>query len=124
MENAVTNSVMIVDDSVFMRFKLKQILEDSGFHVTAEAQSGKEALEKYSALKPGVVTMDIVMPSMDGVSALRAIKQVDPAARIIMVSSAGLRDQVRESLRAGAKGFIVKPFKDDQVVKVIEQAFK
>lgn len=115
---------MVVDDSVFMRFKLKQILEDSGYHVTAEAKSGREAIEKYSALKPGIVTMDIIMPTMDGVSTLRAIRQLDPAARVIMVSSAGLREQIKDSLSAGAKGFIVKPFQDEQVVKAVEQALK
>ena len=84
----------------------------------------KEAIEKYTVLKPGLVTMDIIMPTMDGVSALRAIRQIDPAAKVIMVSSAGLRDQVRESMSAGAKGFILKPFHDDQVIKAVEQAFE
>ena len=124
MDLVERKSVLVVDDSVFMRFKLKQILEDSGFKVTAEAQSGKEAIEKYTVLKPGLVTMDIIMPTMDGVSALRAIRQIDPAAKVIMVSSAGLRDQVRESMSAGAKGFILKPFHDDQVIKAVEQAFE
>jgi len=117
-------SVMVVDDSIFMRYKLKQILEDSGYKVTAEAQSGKEAVEKYSALKPGLVTMDIIMPTMDGVSALRAIRQMDPSAKVLVVSSAGLRDKVIESLSAGAKGFIVKPFQDEQVLEAVEQALK
>ena len=115
---------MVVDDSVFMRFKLKQILEDSGYKVTAEAQSGSEAIEKYSALKPNLVTMDIIMPTMDGVSALRAIRQVDPSARVIMVSSAGMREQIMDSLSAGAKGFIVKPFVDKHVVEAVEQALR
>lgn len=119
-----SNSVMVVDDSVFMRFKLKQILEDSGYKVTAEAQSGSEAIEKYSALKPNLVTMDIIMPTMDGVSALRAIRQVDPSARVIMVSSAGMREQIMDSLSAGAKGFIVKPFVDKHVVEAVEQALR
>ena len=119
-----SNSVMVVDDSGFMRFKLKQILENSGYKVTEEAQSGSEAIKKYSVCKPDIVTMDIIMPVRDGVSTLRAIRQKDPSAKVIMISSAGTRELVIDSMRAGAKGFIVKPFVDKQVVEAMEQALK
>lgn len=124
MGEEYSNSVMVVDDSGFMRFKLKQILENSGYKVTEEAQSGSEAIKKYSVCKPDIVTMDIIMPVRDGVSTLRAIRQKDPSAKVIMISSAGTRELVIDSMRAGAKGFIVKPFVDKQVVEAMEQALK
>ena len=124
MGEEYSNSVMVVDDSGFMRFKLKQILENSGYKVTEEAQSGSEAIKKYSVCKPDIVTMDIIMPVRDGFSTLRAIRQKDPSAKVIMISSAGTRELVIDSMRAGAKGFIVKPFVDKQVVEAMEQALK
>ncbi|NJE53928.1 response regulator [Thermococcus sp. 21S9] len=110
--------VLVVDDAAFMRMLLKKILTQGGHQVVGEASNGKEAVEKYKELKPDVVTMDIVMPEMDGITAVREIKKIDPNAKIIMITAVGQESKVMEALKAGASGYIVKPF---QAPKVLEE---
>lgn len=113
-------TVLIVDDAVFMRSMIRDILANSGrFQVVGEAANGREAIEKYAALKPGLVTMDIVMPEVDGIEATRRILSEDPAATIVMCSALGQEALVIESIAAGARDFIVKPFTPDKVLRVI-----
>lgn len=110
--------VMVVDDSEFMRKVLRNILEAGG-HKVVEARSADEALEKFLKESPDVVTMDIVMPDKDGIEAVRRIKQVDPKAKIIMISALGHQKTVMRSLEAGAVDFIIKPFTADDVLESI-----
>lgn len=118
----MTKNVMIVDDAAFMRMKLKDILQKNGYNVVAEAQNGVEAVEKYKAEKPNLVTMDITMPEMDGVEALKEIKAFDPAARVVMCSAMGQQGMVMDAIRSGAVDFIVKPFDSDRVIKALDKA--
>ncbi|NLD45701.1 MAG: response regulator [Clostridiaceae bacterium] len=113
--------VLIVDDANFMRTSLKMMLERNGFEVIGEAENGLVALNKYKEMKPDIVTMDITMPVCDGIKAVKMIKEFDPNAKIVMISSMGQECFVKEAVVAGAKGFIVKPFKEDYVVKAIEK---
>jgi Response regulator containing CheY-like receiver, AAA-type ATPase, and DNA-binding domains len=107
--------VLVVDDAIFMRMKLKDILEKNGFEVVAEAQNGIEAIEKYKAERPDLVTMDITMPEMDGITALKEIKKINPNAKVIMCSAMGQQSMVMEAIQSGAIDFIVKPFDVDRV---------
>lgn len=113
--------ILIVDDAVFMRMKLKDILEKNGFEVVAEAQNGSEAIEKYKSEKPDLVTMDITMPEMDGVEALKEIKKIDANAKVIMCSAMGQQTMVMEAIQAGALDFIVKPFDNERVLQSINK---
>lgn len=110
--------ILIVDDAIFMRKTLKLMLERDGFEVVGEAENGKAGLQKYKDLTPDLVTMDITMPEMDGITALKELKKVDRNARVIMVSAMGQEAFVREAIVNGATGFIVKPFTEDHVKKV------
>ncbi|MFT5875475.1 MAG: two-component system chemotaxis response regulator CheY, partial [Clostridium sp.] len=109
--------VLIVDDAAFMRMMIKDILEKNGFEVVGEANNGIKAVELYKAEKPDVVTMDITMPDMDGIEAVKEIKAFDPAAKIIMCSAMGQQSMVMDAIRAGARDFIVKPFQADRVLE-------
>lgn len=111
--------VLIVDDALFIRNALKMMLENNGFEVAGLAENGVEGINKYQSLKPDIVTMDITMPVMDGIQALREIVKLDPNATVIMVSAMGQESAVRESVIAGAKSFIVKPFKEEQVIRTL-----
>ncbi|MBZ9636038.1 response regulator [Clostridium sp. FP1] len=113
--------VLIVDDAAFMRMMVKDILEKNGFEVVGEASNGLKAVELYKAEKPDVVTMDITMPDMDGIEAVKEIKIFDPAAKIIMCSAMGQQSMVMDAIRAGAKDFIVKPFQADRVIEAIKK---
>ncbi|MBD7911011.1 response regulator [Clostridium cibarium] len=113
--------VLIVDDASFMRINLRKILEKNGFEVVGEAADGLEAIRKYFTLKPDIVTMDITMPKMDGIEALREIKNKDSSAKIIMISALGQEKWVRKAVIQGAIGFIVKPYKDDYVVQALNK---
>lgn len=117
----MSKKILIVDDAVFMRMKLKDILEKNGFEVVAEAQNGAEAIEKFKSESPDLVTMDITMPEMDGVTALREIKAIDPSAKVIMCSAMGQQTMVMEAIQAGALDFIVKPFDNDRVIQSINK---
>lgn len=113
--------ILIVDDAAFMRLVLKTMLEKNGFEVIGEAVNGLEAIEKYKALSPDLVTMDITMPVMEGIEAVKRIKEVDSGANIIMCSAMGQQTMVVQSLQAGAKDFIVKPFQEERVLESIRR---
>jgi two-component system, chemotaxis family, chemotaxis protein CheY len=113
--------ILITDDALFMRVTLKRILTDAGFEVVGEAANGAESVALYQNLKPDLVTMDITMPEMDGIEALKAIKSEDPSAVIVMCSAMGQQNLMVEALQAGAKEFIIKPFQADKVVEVIKR---
>ncbi|HBW13674.1 MULTISPECIES: response regulator [Proteiniclasticum] len=120
----MSKRIMIVDDAIFMRMKLKDILEKNGYEVVAEAQNGADAIEKYRAERPDIVTMDITMPEMDGIEALKGIKRIDPSAKVIMCSAMGQQAMVMEAIQSGALDFIVKPFETDRVIDSIQKASK
>jgi len=118
----LANKILIVDDAAFMRMMIKDILTKNGYEVVAEASDGAQAVEKYQELRPDLVTMDITMPEVDGISALKQIKQMDPNARVIMCSAMGQQAMVIDAIQAGAKDFIVKPFQADRVIEAIQKA--
>ncbi|EDS76741.1 response regulator [Clostridium massiliodielmoense] len=113
--------VLIVDDAAFMRMMIKDILEKNGFEVVGEASNGIKAVELYKSEKPDVVTMDITMPDMDGIEAVKEIKKIDPAAKIIMCSAMGQQTMVMDAIKSGAKDFIVKPFQADRVLEAVKK---
>ncbi|WP_186429867.1 response regulator [Clostridium sp. BSD9I1] len=113
--------VLIVDDAAFMRMMIKDILEKNGFEVIGEANNGLKAVELYKKERPDVVTMDITMPDMDGIQAVKEIKAMDPDAKIIMCSAMGQQGMVMDAIKAGAKDFIVKPFQADRVLEAIKK---
>lgn len=113
--------VLIVDDTAFMRMSLKAMLEKNGFQVVDEAEDGSVAVRKYRELRPDIVTMDITMPMMDGIQALKEIRKLDSNSKIVMISALGQESYVREAVMCGAKGFIVKPFKEDYVIKTLNK---
>jgi two-component system chemotaxis response regulator CheY len=114
--------VLIVDDAIVMRTMIKNIVSKSGYEVVGEAENGFVAIEKYRALQPDIVTMNMVMPDMDGISAVKVIVGEFPHAKIIMCSSMGQQALVVEALRAGVKWFITKPFKPPKIVEAISKA--
>ncbi|WP_324717161.1 response regulator [Carboxydochorda subterranea] len=113
--------ILITDDTAFMRVTLRRVLESNGFEVVGEAEDGMDAVQKYVELKPDVVTMDITMPKMDGITAIRKIMEIDPQARIIVCSAMGQKPMVIEALNAGAKDFLVKPFQPQRVLEAIQK---
>lgn len=115
------NKILIVDDAAFMRLVLSNMLTKNGFEVIGEAANGQEAVDKYKALTPDLVTMDITMPVMEGIEAVKLIKQLDNNANIIMCSAMGQQIMVVQSLQAGAKDFIVKPFQEERVLEAIQR---
>jgi len=117
-------NVLVVDDAKFMRMTLKNMLNDSSFIVVGEAENGEEAIEQYRNLQPDLVTMDITMPVMDGLSAAKAILNDFPDARIIMCSAMGQQKMVIEAIEAGAKDFIVKPFDGSRVIESLNRVNK
>jgi len=112
-------TVLIVDDATFMRASLKLMLEKNGFTVIAEAENGAVAIQRYKENKPDIVTMDITMPDIDGIEATKKIYEFDKKAKIVIVSAMGQEVYVKEAVMAGAKSFIVKPFKEEHVIKVL-----
>ena len=114
-------SVLIVDDAVFMRMTIKRILEGKGHTVVSEAATGVEAIEKFAETRPDVVIMDITMPEMDGIDALKRIKILNPEAKIIICSAIGQQEKVAEAIRCGAQQFIVKPFEPEVLVRAMER---
>ena len=113
--------VLIVDDAAFMRMMIKDILQKNGFEVVGEASNGIEAVDLYKKEKPDVVTMDITIPDMDGIEAVKEIKSFDPAAKVIMCSAMGQQSMVMDAIKSGAKDFIVKPFQADRVLEAIRK---
>jgi two-component system chemotaxis response regulator CheY len=114
--------ILITDDALFMRVTLKNILTQNGFEVVGEAANGFESVELYKQLKPDVVTMDITMPEMDGLQALKAIRAIDPNASVVMCTAMGQKNMVVEAIQSGAKDFIVKPFQPDRVLEAMSKA--
>ncbi|HHU19093.1 MAG TPA: response regulator [Bacilli bacterium] len=115
--------ILITDDAAFMRMQLKNIFESLGHEVVGEAENGQVAIDLYQELKPDLVTMDITMPEMNGVEAVKGIKQNDPNATIVMCSAMGQQQMVLEAIQAGAKDFIVKPFDQERIKQAIEKIF-
>lgn len=113
--------VLIVDDAAFMRLTIRTILEKNGFEVVGEATNGIEGVQKYKELEPDIVTMDITMPEMSGTEALEAIRAFDPNANVVMLSAMGQEVMVKEALMNGAKSFIVKPFKEEHIIKTLNR---
>lgn len=117
----MSGRIMIVDDAAFMRMMLKDILTRHGFEVVGEAENGTVAVEMYKEKKPDLVTMDITMPEMDGVTALKEIRKIDPNAQVVMCSAMGQQGMVIEAIQNGAKDFIVKPFQEERVVEAVKK---
>jgi two-component system chemotaxis response regulator CheY len=113
--------VLVVDDAAFMRMAIKNILQKNNYEVVGEAENGLEGVKKYLELKPDLVTMDITMPEMTGLDALKQIKKIDSGAKVVMVSAMGQESMVRDSIIHGAKSFIVKPFKEEHVVQTVSK---
>ena len=111
--------VLIVDDAAFMRVSIRNIVSKNGYEVAGEAENGAVAVQKYAELHPDIVTMDITMPEMNGLEALIAIRKADPGAKVIMVSALGQESRVRDAVMAGAKGFVVKPFKEETITAAL-----
>ena len=120
----MAKSILICDDAAFMRVMIKDILTKNGYEVAGEAENGLKAVEKYNETKPDLVMMDITMPEMDGIQALKKIKEGDPSANIIMCSAMGQQAMVIESIQSGAKDFIVKPFQADRVIECLSKLKK
>ena len=113
--------VMVCDDAAFMRMMIKDVLVKNGYEIAAEAENGLKAVEQYPEAKPDLVLMDITMPEVDGIEAVRRIKALDPNANVIMCSAMGQQAMVIEAIQAGAKDFIVKPFQADRVLEAVRK---
>ncbi|MEK6598142.1 MAG: response regulator [Gemmatimonadota bacterium] len=115
------HTVLVCDDAIFMRTMISDILSQAGYQIVGEAESGAQAVQKYRELKPELVTMDIVMPDMSGIEAVREICKEDPDARILMCSAMGQQALVVEAIQAGAKDFVVKPFQPSRVLEAVQR---
>ena len=120
----MAKNILICDDAAFMRMMIKDILTKNGYNVVAEAENGLKAVEKYSECNPDLVLMDITMPEMDGIEALKKIKSIDANAVVVMCSAMGQQAMVIESIQSGAKDFIVKPFQPDRVLEAVKKAVR
>lgn len=118
----LAKTVLITDDTAFMRMTLKNVIQKNGFNVVGEAADGEEAVAKYVELRPDLVTMDITMPKMDGITAIKEIMKIDPNAKIIVCSAMGQKPMVIDALNAGAKDFLVKPFDAERVIEALNKA--
>ena len=116
------STVLIVDDAAFMRLNLKNIMNDTDLEVVGEAENGKESIKKYKELKPDLVTMDITMPEMNGIEALKKIKEIDSEANVIVCSAMGQQKMVVQAVEAGAKDFVVKPFDENRIKNALNKA--
>jgi two-component system chemotaxis response regulator CheY len=119
MANVYEEKILIVDDAMFMRYTIKKALSNGGYYNFVEAADVAEAVEYYQNEKPNLVTMDITMPGKDGIEGLKEIIKLDPAAKVMMVSAAGQKPKVIEALKSGAKHFVVKPFKEEEILKIV-----
>lgn len=117
----MSRTVLVCDDAMFMRTMISEILVQAGYQIVGQAESGAEAVRKYHELKPDLVTMDIVMPEMGGIDAVREIVRGDPHARILMCSAMGQQALVVEAIQAGAKDFVVKPFQPARVIEAVQR---
>lgn len=118
----MAKKILIVDDAAFMRMMIKNILVKNGYDVAGEAENGRQAVGLYTDTKPDLVTMDITMPEMDGLEAVKVIRSSDPSAVIIMCSAMGQQSMVMDAIQAGAKDFIVKPFQQERLLQAVERA--
>lgn len=116
--------ILIVDDAMFMRTVLKEILQSEGYEVAGEASNGQEAIELAKELQPDIVTLDITMPDMDGVAALPKILEASPASKVVMCTAMGQQKLVVEAIKLGARDFVVKPFTKSRVIQAIENALE
>lgn len=114
--------ILVVDDAAFMRMMIKDILTKGGFDVLGEAENGARAIEKYKELNPDLVIMDITMPEVDGIQAVKEITKMNSSAKVVMCSAMGQQAMVIEAIQAGAKDFIVKPFQADRVIEAVKKA--
>ena len=117
----MAKNILICDDAAFMRMMIKDILTKNGYVVVGEAENGLKAVEKYNETKPDLVLMDITMPEMDGIQALKKIKEGDSGAMVIMCSAMGQQAMVIEAIQGGAKDFIVKPFQAERVLEAVKK---
>ncbi|BAH06073.1 response regulator [Clostridium kluyveri] len=113
--------ILIVDDASFMRISLRTMLQRNGFEVVGEAENGISAILKYKQFNPDIVTLDITMPDMDGIEVLKEIKKYDSEAKIVMITAMGQKTMVKKSILSGAKSFIVKPFKEEQLIETLNK---
>ncbi len=114
--------VLVVDDAAFMRKMVTDALTKGGHEVVGEAGNGVEAIARYRDLKPDLMTLDITMPEKDGIAALKDIMELDPSAKVVMCSALGQESKVLESIKLGAKDFVVKPFQPDRVIDAVGKA--
>lgn len=119
----MSKKIMVVDDSRIAQLQLQEVLAGTDYEVVSCCQNGEDALEQYDKIHPDLVTMDIVMPGMDGLDAARLLMQSHPDARVLMVSSLAYDDTIDEANKIGAKGFVYKPFDQEQLLKALDQAF-
>lgn len=119
----MSKTVLVVDDAAFMRMMIRDILSKEGY-VIHEAVNGRDAIEKYAEIRPDLVTMDITMPEMSGLDALRAIRDKDPSARVLIVSAMGQQRMIVEALESGAMDFLVKPFQPTKVLETVKKCLQ
>ena len=117
----MAKNILICDDAAFMRMMIKDILTKNGYNIAGEAENGAKAVEKYNELKPDLVLMDITMPEMDGITAVKEIMKINKGAKVVMCSAMGQQAMVIDAIQAGAKDFIVKPFQPDRVIEAISK---
>jgi two-component system chemotaxis response regulator CheY len=117
----MANGILVVDDAAFMRMMIKDVLSKNGFTILGEAENGAKAIEKYKELSPDLVIMDITMPEVDGIQAVKEIKKLNGAAKVIMCSAMGQQAMVIEAIQAGAKDFIVKPFQAERIIEAVKK---
>ncbi|QEY34332.1 response regulator [Caproiciproducens galactitolivorans] len=115
----MSKKIMLVDDAAFMRMMIKNTLQQNGYTDIIEAENGEKAIALYNAEKPDLILMDITMPVMDGLEALKNLKEIDESVQVVMCSAMGQEAMVVEALKLGAKDFIVKPFKPDRIMKTV-----
>jgi two-component system chemotaxis response regulator CheY len=117
----MANGILVVDDAAFMRMMIKDVLSKNGFEICGEAENGAKAIEKYKELNPDLVIMDITMPEVDGIQAVKEIKKLNGTAKVIMCSAMGQQAMVIEAIQAGAKDFIVKPFQAERIIEAVKK---
>ena len=115
--------VLVVDDAKVIRMVIKRLLTQHGYQVAGEAENGREAFEKYKQLRPDAVTMDIIMPEVDGIQGLKDILAFDKQAKVIMISAIDQRDSLTDAIRNGATDYVVKPFEDDRMISTLNNLF-
>lgn len=120
----MSRKLLIVDDALIIRSMIRDAAEEGGFEVVGEAANGQLAIERYAELRPDVVTLDLVMPEFDGRHALRGILQLDPRAKVIMVSAVDQKEILKESFRLGATDFVVKPFQKKSLLETLNRLFQ